>query len=178
VAINGAAVITGLDLFTVVGALKPYTAAPFPVTVTGPLNIDVSATAGNAILSGIQIDDVPAPAAPSLNSCQTGVGLGGDPPLVGTFTKGYCFNDGGTPRVILSIRCYVDNAASGSTLDVTDGQTGVSYLSAPVICSPSWASGTLAQSVTLPDGDWLNFTFIADGATVQTTWVVTEQVGQ
>lgn len=177
VAINGAPVITGLDLFTIAGALKPYTTPSFPVTVTGPLKIDVSATAGNAILSGIQIDDMPTLPAPTLNSCQTGVGLGGDPPLSGTFTKAYCFNDGGAPRVIVDVRCYVDNAGSGSTLDVTDGQTGVSYLSGPLICSPSWASGTLVPAVTLPAGGWLNFTFASDGTTVQTTWVVTEQMG-
>jgi hypothetical protein len=179
VAINGASVITGLDLFTAAGALKPYTAAPFPVTVTGTLKIDVSATAGNAILSGIQIDsvDVPVAAAPALNSCQTGFGLGGDPPLAGTFRLAYCFNDGGGPRTILFVRCYVDNAGSGSMLDVADGKTGVSFLSAPVICSPSWATGTLAPEVTIPAGSWLNFTFVSDGTTVQTTWAITEQLG-
>ena len=57
VAFNSLATITTLDLFTTAGALKPYSAS-YPVTVTtGTLRIDVSATQGNAILSGIVIDD-------------------------------------------------------------------------------------------------------------------------
>jgi hypothetical protein len=175
VAFNGAAALTGLDVFAQVGALKPYTAS-FPVIVTKTLLIDFSATVGNAVVSGIQVDSADAPAFSSLNSCQSGVGLGGDPPLTGTFSKAYCYNDGGAARAIVAIRCYSDNAGA-STLDVASGQTGASFLTAPVICSPSWTSGTLAQSVSLPAGDWLNFTFTPDGATTQTSWVVTEQLG-
>lgn len=194
---NGTPLVTNLDLFAVApvpGALTPYTVS-FPVVITGSsLQLVFTPSVGNAVVSGIQVDSMdapPPPASSSLNSCQTGIGLGGSspstlsppvpipsPPLAGTYQKAFCLNDGGTPRTVTSIRCYADNTVppGASTLDVASGQTGVSFLSAPVICSPSWASGALGQTVVLQAGDWLNFTFASDGATVQTTWVVTEQV--
>src|ERR1019366_5619939 len=69
VAINGVQVVKDLDLFAVVGLLKPY-ALPFsfsgsPITIT----LTPTSPTDKAVLSGIQIDTVdpmvPAPVASS-----------------------------------------------------------------------------------------------------------------
>jgi hypothetical protein len=68
VSINGAVVLPSLDLFAVAGALVPkdYT---FPVvtTASGVVAIIFSASVGNAVISGIQIDG-PPPVSTSLYS--------------------------------------------------------------------------------------------------------------
>lgn len=62
VSINGSAVIGGLDLWATAGLLKAADYA-FPVVVPsdGLITIALSASVGNAVLSGIQIDGAAAP---------------------------------------------------------------------------------------------------------------------
>jgi hypothetical protein len=167
VAINGAAVITGLDLFTVAGALKPYTAASFAVTVTGLLKVDVSATAGNAILSGIRIDDVPVPApSTSLWACEYDLSTGGAVDDVGglfpgTFANVSCENMGSTSAVIHSLRCRSNT--TGPTVDLkARGAGGVlrPMLTAPVPCTPDGFEGVPLPGASYAAGEALQFVFI------------------
>jgi hypothetical protein len=62
---NGAAVVSGLDVFAKAGGpLKPYDVSA-PVTVDGvTLKLTFTATVGNAVIAGIQIDTVPPPPPP------------------------------------------------------------------------------------------------------------------
>jgi hypothetical protein len=134
VAINGAAVITGLDLFAAAGALKPYTSASLPVTVAGVLKIDVSATAGNAILSGIRIDDVPAPAKAEGFTCEITLGDAGNM-FTGVYPVWACDSD--AVMFIESVKCRAD--VDGQVFDVqAKNSTGAwaSLLVEPVTCGP------------------------------------------
>jgi hypothetical protein len=64
VAINGAAVVTGLDLFNSAGSLKASDST-FPVlSGDGKISIVFTASSGNAVVSGIQIDGPPQPKVP------------------------------------------------------------------------------------------------------------------
>ena len=62
VALNGVPAISNMDLFAAApGALVPLDRS-FPLTsLTGALQISLTASAGNAVLSGIQVDTVDAP---------------------------------------------------------------------------------------------------------------------
>jgi hypothetical protein len=65
VSVAGAAVLPNLDLFAVAGLLTPYSKS-FPAAVAAgvPLKISFLASAGNAVVSAIQIDSIdPPPAA-------------------------------------------------------------------------------------------------------------------
>lgn len=60
--VNSGAASNGIDLFTLAGPLTPYTLALPAVTVTnGMLHLSLVGTAGNAVLSGIQVSCTPAP---------------------------------------------------------------------------------------------------------------------
>ena len=190
---NGTPLVTNLDLFTVApipGALTPYSVS-FPVVATGSsIQLVFTPSVGNAVISGIQVDSVDAPiitpATAVMKSCQLGIGFGGTSPimgsadlvpspfLAGTYQTSFCYNDGGSSRTIVAVRCWVDNDKSVATLNVASGKTGVSFLTAPVICSPDWALATLAQAVTLAPDDWLDFNLTVGGTIIQTTWVVTQ----
>lgn len=181
VSINGGQVTSGLDLFAAAGALKPYDLS-FPATSAGYLKIDITATLGNAVLSGIQVDSVDQPPSGTVNyGCAGGLGDGIAPfPTNGVFTsetkyrysQNTCFNDTGGQLRVLQIRCFSDNAEGNSTLDVMNG-AGVSLLASPIVCGPKWVIGTQSSVTTLDAEDWIQFLFIPDGATTQTTWVVT-----
>jgi len=145
VAINGSAVITGLDLFTVAGALKPYTAASFPVTVTGVLKIDVSATAGNAILSGIRIDSVDIPPVVKADSWTCEITLGGEPGnmFTGVYPVWAC-DSGDAVMLIDSVKCRAD--VDGQVFDVqAKDATNAwkSLLVEPVTCGPTRATANV-----------------------------------
>jgi len=63
VSANGVPIITAVDLFAKNGMLKPADAS-FPVTVAAAgLKLQFTATVGTAVVSGIQVDTVPAAAA-------------------------------------------------------------------------------------------------------------------
>jgi hypothetical protein len=144
VALNGAPVATGLDLFAVAGAVKPYSVS-YPVTVSGSLRIDVSASKGNAILSGIQIDDVPAVSpANALDRpvCEYLWG-GGWGLSSGVYSAWGCEVLDGAPLLVtrVTFRCDVP----GQILDVQAMQNGAwqSILTTPVTCTQDRAEASV-----------------------------------
>ena len=52
------------------------------------------------------------------------------------------------------------------------GNTLGAILTGAVTCSSSFAAGTQSANVLLTNGDYIEFTFVADGTSKQTTWVV------
>ena len=53
------------------------------------------------------------------------------------------------------------------------GHTLGALLTGAVTCSSSFAAGSQSANVLLTNGDYINFTFVADGTCKQSTWVVT-----
>jgi hypothetical protein len=74
------------------------------------------------------------------------------------------------------MRCFTYYAVT-STMNVTNA-AGTSFLTGPITCgstkNPLGTAGTQSATTTLVNGDSLSFTFISDGASKQTTWVVSE----
>ncbi len=56
---------------------------------------------------------------------------------------------------------------------VTNG-AGTALLTGAVTCTSAFAAGTQSATVTLANADYLKFSFVADGTSKQTTWVITE----
>jgi hypothetical protein len=83
-------------------------------------------------------------------------------------------NDSRVTWTIAAIHCYTDNAGS-STLAATNN-AATALLTGHVTCNNTkaggGAAGTLGSTVTMAPGDAVNFTFISDGASKQTTWTV------
>jgi hypothetical protein len=105
-------------------------------------------------------------------SCQPGLGDGANAITAATYYQSICYNDTGVTVTVTGIKCYTDNSGS-STMNVTNS-AGTSLLTGAITCSSSWAAGTQSATTTLASGDYLKFTFVSDGTTKQTTWLVTE----
>lgn len=105
-------------------------------------------------------------------SCQPGLGDGLNAIPAGTYLQSSCYNDTGATVTLTGIKCWSDNAGT-STLNVTDG-ADTALLTGAITCSTAWAAGTQSATVTIAASGWLKFTFVADGTTKQSTWVVTE----
>jgi hypothetical protein len=109
-------------------------------------------------------------------SCQPGIGDGLNAIPAGTYLQTTCMNDTGVTVTISAIRCFTDNNGA-STMDVANG-AGTSLLTSAITCgnskNPLGTAGTQSVTVTLANNDSLSFTFISDGTSKQTTWVVTE----
>ena len=103
-------------------------------------------------------------------SCQPGLGDGLNAITAGTYLESTCWNKTGVTYTITSIQCFTDNAGS-STLDATNG-TGTGLLTGAVTCSSTIASGTQSGTTTIANNDFIKFTFVADGTSKQTTWVI------
>ena len=125
-----------------------------------------------ALGSSCTITADPASARYKTISCQPGLGDGANAITAGTYYQSICYNDTGSTVTITGIKCYTDNSGS-STMNVTNG-AGTALLTGAITCSSSWAVGTQSATTTIAAGDYLKFTFAADGTTKQTTWVVTE----
>jgi hypothetical protein len=82
-----------------------------------------------------------------------------------------CLNDFGAAWTITAIKCYTDNNGT-STMNVSNG-SGTGLLTGAVTCSNSWAAGTQSGTTTLASADYAKFTFVADGASKQATFVIT-----
>jgi hypothetical protein len=104
--------------------------------------------------------------------CDTGIGDGLNAIPAGTYLQSFCFNDSGSTLTLTGLRCFTDNNGS-STLNATNS-LGASLLTGPITCSNSFAAGTQSSTVTLLNGQWIEFTFVADGTSKQTTWTVTQ----
>ena len=103
-------------------------------------------------------------------ACETGLGDGLNAMAAGTYLQTFCYNTSGITWTITGIRCFTDNSGS-STLNATNG-SATALLTGAVTCSSSFAAGTQSATVTIASGDYIKFTFVADGTSKQTTWVV------
>ncbi len=104
-------------------------------------------------------------------SCQTGLGDGLNAIPSGTYLQSFCYNDSGSVQTITGIRCFTNNSGT-STLAATDNSAN-SLLTGAITCSNAFAAGTQSAHVTIPAGGWAEFTFVADGTSKQTTFVLT-----
>lgn len=108
----------------------------------------------------------------SQTSCQPGLGDGLNVIPAGTYLETTCFNDTGVNVMVTGVKCYTDNSGT-STLNVTN-QAGTAMLTGAITCTTAFAAGTQSALVTLANGEYMKFTFVSDGVTKQTTWVVTQ----
>ncbi len=114
--------------------------------------------------------------------CETGLGDGVNaiPANSGTpYLQLFCLNYYGVTVTITAIFCYTDNAGT-STLNAKNN-AGTSLLTGPITCNNTKAfggqAGTLSSAVTLVSGDGVNFSFVSDGTSTQTTWSVIMTTG-
>lgn len=164
------------------GALSSYTVNPVNVAA---LNVTLqnevqSAGVSHLILrqNGVLVCDLSAgcgsgytlPTQYTKLRCESGLGDGLNSIAAGTYLQTFCYNDSGVTWTISGIRCYSDNAGS-STLNATDNLSNA-LLTAAITCSTSFAAGTQSSTVTIASGGYIKFTFVADGASKQSTWVV------
>lgn len=104
-------------------------------------------------------------------SCQPGLGDGLNAIAAGTYLQSTCMNTTGSTVTLTGLKCFTDNAGT-STMNAS-GNTLGALLTGAVTCTTSFAAGTQSANVALTNGDYIKFTFVADGASKQTTWVVT-----
>jgi hypothetical protein len=104
-------------------------------------------------------------------SCEPGLGDGLNAITAGTYLQSTCWNKTGATVTLTGVGCFTDNAGS-STLNAA-GNTLGALLTGAVTCTSSLASGTQSSNVLLTNGDYIKFTFVADGTSKQTTFVVT-----
>jgi hypothetical protein len=165
---------------------------------TGPMSVGpLTTTASTTSVAGLNIPPGAAPTSPNNGDCwtttaglfcqsnggtvayaslrcETGLGDGLNAIPAGTYLQYMCMNDSRVTWTIAAIHCYTDNAGS-STLAATNN-AATALLTGPVTCNNTkaggGAAGTLGSTVTMAPGDAVNFTFISDGASKQTTWTV------
>jgi hypothetical protein len=102
--------------------------------------------------------------------CESGIGDGLNAMTAGTYLQSFCYNDSGVTWTITGIKCFTDNNGT-STLNATNGaNTGL--LTGAITCTTTFAAGTQSGTVTIANGDYVKFTFVGDGSSKQTTWVV------
>jgi hypothetical protein len=102
--------------------------------------------------------------------CEAGLPNGYSAIAAETYLQSGCYNASGVTRTITGIACYTDNNGS-STLNATDG-SGNALLTGAITCSNSWATGTQGSTTTISSGGYIKFTFVSDGTTKQTSWIV------
>jgi hypothetical protein len=102
--------------------------------------------------------------------CETGLGDGLNAMTAGTYLQSFCYNDSGVTWTLTGLRCLTDNNGT-STMNASNG-AGTGLLTGAITCTNAWAAGTQSATVTITNGDYVKFTFIADGASKQTSWVV------
>jgi hypothetical protein len=100
-----------------------------------------------------------------------GLGDGLNAMAAGTYLMSTCRNTTGVTVTITGIKCFTDNSGT-STLNVA-GNTLGALLTGAVTCTSSYASGTQSANVLLTANDYIKFTFVSDGTSKQTDWVVT-----
>jgi hypothetical protein len=99
-----------------------------------------------------------------------GLGDGLNAIAAGTYLQSNCYNTTGVTVTLTAIKCYTDGGSS--TLNAANG-AGTALLTGAINCSTAFAGGTQGSTVTLASGDFIKFTFVADGTTKQTSWAVT-----
>jgi len=103
-------------------------------------------------------------------SCQAGLGDGLNAIPAGTYLQNTCYNDSGVTQWVTGIKCYTDNSGT-STMNVSSNGGGA-LLTGAVTCSTAFAAGTQGALQAISNGDYLKFTFVADGSSKQTAWVM------
>ena len=103
-------------------------------------------------------------------SCQPGFGDGTNATAAATYLATTCKNTTGSTVTITGIQCFTDNNGS-STLNATDNSTNA-LLTGAVTCTTSFAAGTQSAHTTIGNNGFINFTYVADGVSKQSTWVV------
>lgn len=103
-------------------------------------------------------------------ACQPGLGDGLNAITAATYLNTGCKNTTGTTVTLTAFQCFTDNNGT-SSVNVTNS-AATALLTGAITCTNSFASGTQSATVTLANGDYLKWTFIADGASKQTTWLV------
>jgi hypothetical protein len=102
--------------------------------------------------------------------CESGLGDGLNAIAAGTYLQTFCYNDSGVTWTISGIKCFTDNSGT-STLNVMDNLSNA-LLTGPITCSNSFAAGTQSSTVTILSGGYAEFTFVSDGTSKQSTWLV------
>jgi hypothetical protein len=105
--------------------------------------------------------------------CEAGLGDGLNVIVAGTYLQYTCYNDTAGTWTLTGFRCNTDNNGS-STMNATNS-AGTGLLTSSITCTNTFASGTQSATTTLAAGDYIKFTFVSDGASKQTTWVVSIQ---
>ncbi len=59
-------------------------------------------------------------------------------------------------------------------MNATNG-AGTALLTGAITCATTFIAGTQSGTVTLVSGDYIKWTFVADGASKQATWGATAQ---
>ncbi len=98
-------------------------------------------------------------------SCQPGVGDGLNSIPAGTYLTTTCRNETGATWTLTAIRCFSDNNGT-STCNVTNG-AGTALLTGAVTATNSYANGTQSGTTTIASGDYLKWTWVADGTSKQ-----------
>jgi hypothetical protein len=147
----------------------------------GPVTTNAIAVGGLLPLNGSQADGDGSPFNPGGMkatdvptqyknwSCQPGLGDGLNAIASGTYLQTECLNTTGTTVTITSIKCFSDNNGT-STMDVSEGASAL--LTGAVTCSNTFAAGTQSGTIVIGPEASLAFTFVADGTSKQTTWIV------
>ena len=139
-----------------------------PVAGTG---ISITFAGGAPVLS---LDPSYVPPQLAKWSCQGRLGDGLNAIAAGTYLQTTCSNETGVPVTLTRIACFTDNNGT-SRLNAANG-AGAGLLTGAVTCTnsknPLGSNGTQSAATTLAAGDSLSFTFTADGASKQTTWVI------
>jgi hypothetical protein len=99
-----------------------------------------------------------------------GLGDGLNAIPAGTYLQTTCYNTTGATVTITGLKCFTDNGGT-STMNAS-GHTLGALLTGAVTCTASYAVGTQSANVALTNGDYIAFTFVADGTSKQTDWVV------
>jgi hypothetical protein len=99
-----------------------------------------------------------------------GIGDGLNAIPAGTYLMSTCKNTTGVTVTITGVQCLTDNAGS-STLNAAGNSLGA-LLTGAITCSSSYVAGTQSANVALTNGDYIKFTFVADGTSKQTDWIV------
>lgn len=103
-------------------------------------------------------------------ACQPGLGDGTNAITAATYLNTGCKNTTGATVTLTAFQCFTDNNGT-STVNVTNS-AATALLTVAITCTNSFASGTQSATVTLVNGDYLKWSFVADGTSKQTTWLV------
>jgi hypothetical protein len=142
---------------TSVATTAPLTGGP--ITVSGTISITNNGIGATQLASQY-----------SKLRCVAGLGDGLNAIPAGTYLQSTCYNDSAATWTITGLKCFTDN--NGTSTVNAAGNTLGALLTGALTCTNSFAAGTQSANVALTAGDYIKFTFVADGTSKQTTWVV------